>query len=73
MRKVQIVTVPALKDADTATDQAKEALRAMADGEISVNDAGVIIASIVQRARIAEFDEFERRLEALEAGAGKAA
>ncbi len=60
------IQLPGLKAAETITDQGKAAISAMADGELSITDAGTLLTAIAQQLRIYEFEDLEKRIAILE-------
>jgi len=70
--------IPALKPTElpqtlalpdgTLTEQGRALLLAVADGQIAPGQGAALIAALGQLARVAEVDELERRLKALEDG-----
>ena len=60
------VTVPALTTAENITEQGQIILKAIASGDIAVDDALAVLNAINQQARLEEFGELKERLEAIE-------
>ncbi|MEM7468214.1 MAG: DUF5681 domain-containing protein [Pseudomonadota bacterium] len=59
------VNLPAMEG--TPTEKAEAVLKAMAEAQLSVEDANAVLAAITQSTKIAEFDELDKRISALEA------
>lgn len=49
------------------SDQGRSVLAAVARGALPANEAAALLSALSAQAKIAEFDELNRRLEALEA------
>lgn len=64
------VSLPALADAATLSDQGRVILRAVAEGSLSPDRAGTLLQAVAAQARAVEVDELARRIEALEARQG---
>ena len=58
------VKLPDMKG--TPTEKAEAVLQAMADAQLSVDDANAVLAAISQSTKIQEFDELEQRITRLE-------
>jgi len=52
---------------DSPSDNAREVVKALADGEISPDDAGAVLAAFASQMRIVEVAEIEKRLALVEA------
>lgn len=66
------VEVPGLADAPDLTGKAQAVLAAVADGSIPPDLGAQLVTAIGTVARVAEVDELQRRIAALEATHGKA-
>lgn len=62
----ETVNVSALKAASTATERAELVLTYLAEGDLTPDDSNVILGALVRQLKVAEFDDIERRLQALE-------
>ena len=58
---------------DSASDNSRIVVRALAAGELTPEEAGSILQALSSQVRIIEADDIERRLAALEQAAGKRA
>lgn len=61
-----LVTIPAAKRAATLTETAQAIVRAVASGEVAADVGAALVNALAQTAHVAELDELERRLAALE-------
>ncbi len=62
--KSEPIQIPGL--GDSLAENARIVVRALADGEISPEDTGTVLAAFASQVRIVEAAEFEQRLAALE-------
>ena len=62
------INLPKMKG--TPTEQAQAALEAMANGELTLDDANGVLTAITQTTKIKEIDDLEKRISALEAKNG---
>lgn len=60
------VELPAMQDAETHTERAQAALEAAAGGRIPPDVAASLVAAAAQLAKLAELDDMEARIRALE-------
>ena len=60
------VKVPALDTAENITEQGQIVLKAIASGDIPVDDALSVLNAINQQAKLEEFGELKERLERIE-------
>jgi len=63
------VTLPGMDGSQA--DSARLVVKALADGEITPEEAGTILQALTSQVRIIEADEIEKRLGALELAAAK--
>lgn len=61
-----LIELAEVAEATTATEQAALIVKAVARGEIPPDVGGQLLAGIGQAARVAEIDELERRIKAIE-------
>ncbi len=60
------VTLPALNNTEDITAQGRLVLKAIADGDIAIDDAATVIGAITQQSKLEEFGELKERLERIE-------
>jgi polyhydroxyalkanoate synthesis regulator phasin len=63
------VSLPGLTD--SLADNSRAVIKALAEGELTPEEAGTVLQALASQVRIIEADEIEKRLTALEQAAGK--
>jgi hypothetical protein len=56
---------------DSLADNSRAVIKALADGDLTPEEAGTVLQALASQVRIIEADEIEKRLAALEQAAGK--
>ncbi len=63
------VSLPAFND--SLADNARAAIKALSEGELTPEEAATVLQALASQVRIIEADEIEKRLAALEQAAGR--
>jgi hypothetical protein len=63
------ISIPGLTD--SLADNSRTVIKALAEGELTPEEAGTVLQALASQVRIIEADEIEKRLSALEQSAGK--